>query len=387
MQHISIIANIRILLDTNILIHREAATIARDDIGRLFHWLDKLRYDKCVHPLSAEEIKKHSDPNVVRTFLIKLTSYNVLKSTAPDDTDISAIRMTDKTQNDSIDTSLVAELKAGRVDFLITEDRGIHRKAALLKIASSTFTIDSFLEKVSIENPELADYRVLSVRRTTFGNLNLADSFFDSFRSDYPGFDRWFSHKSDEPAYVCTTESGSIIAFLYIKREEPEENYADISPSFSKKRRLKIGTFKVISNGYKLGERFLKIIFDNALAQQVEEIYVTIFRNTSEQERLYNLLEDWGFIHHGSKTSSAGSEAVLVRSVTPHINSTDPRRSYPFIDATTKKYIVPIYPAYHTELLPDSILNTESSADFVENRPKSLLKNPVFIHSRGVHAG
>jgi hypothetical protein len=44
----------KVLLDTNILIHREAATVTRPDIGRLFFWLDKLSYQKCLHPASRE---------------------------------------------------------------------------------------------------------------------------------------------------------------------------------------------------------------------------------------------------------------------------------------------------------------------------------------------
>ena len=39
-------------------------------------------------------------------------------------------------------------------------------------------------------------------------------------------------------------------------------------------RRLKVGTFKVESTGFRLGERFVKIIFDNALQRNVDEIYV-----------------------------------------------------------------------------------------------------------------
>ena len=59
---------------------------------------------------------------------------------------------------------------------------------------------------------------------------------------------------------------------------------------FSPKKRLKIGTFKVISNGLRLGERFVKIIFDNALKNHVQEIYVTIYDKRSEQKRLIELL-------------------------------------------------------------------------------------------------
>jgi len=35
---------IKILLDTNIIIHREASTVINDDIGILFRWLDNLHH-------------------------------------------------------------------------------------------------------------------------------------------------------------------------------------------------------------------------------------------------------------------------------------------------------------------------------------------------------
>jgi len=376
----------RVLLDTNILIHREARTVVRTDIGTLFRWLDQLHYEKCIHPASLAEINKHSDPEVVRSLEIKLGSYAVLKTTAPDTQKIKEIRALDRTPNDEIDTSILSELVAGRVDAIITEDRGIHRKAARLGVVNSVFTIDAFLEKVTAENPALADYKVLSVRQIHFGNINLQDTFFDSFREDYPRFDEWFNKKSDEVAYVCTSEDGGIVAFLYVKREAENENYTDIVPGFAPALRLKIGTFKVISNGYKLGERFLKIIFDNASNFRVDEIYVTIFKKRPEQTRLIGLLEDWGFEHHGQKTSTAGSEEVYVRNFRPHYDSKDPRRSYPYIRESSRKFIVPIYPEYHTELLPDSILRTEDAADFEDNRPNRNAISKVYI-SRSIERG
>ncbi|GAH65130.1 unnamed protein product [marine sediment metagenome] len=45
----------RILLDTNIVIHREAATVVNEDIGILFKWLDNLHHIKCIHPMTVEE--------------------------------------------------------------------------------------------------------------------------------------------------------------------------------------------------------------------------------------------------------------------------------------------------------------------------------------------
>ena len=191
--------NKRALLDTNILIHREARTVIRDDIGTLFRWLDELKYEKLVHPDSVREVKKHADPTVVKTLDRKLQSYPALKTKAPDTAAISELRKDDKSENDEVDTSMLAEVAGDRVDVLITEDRGIHRKAAKIGLAGRVFTIDAFLEKVTAENPALADYKVLSVKKVVFGGVNLQDPFFDSFRGDYPDFDKWFNHKADEP--------------------------------------------------------------------------------------------------------------------------------------------------------------------------------------------
>jgi hypothetical protein len=230
------------------------------------------------------------------------------------------------------------------VDLLITEDRGVHTKAAILGIADRVFTIDAFLEKVSAENPDLVEYKVLAVKKTVFGKVDVAEEFFDSFRQDYgaAAFDRGFARKADETAYVCQ-EGQDLVAFLYLKVEGPDENYGDIDPRFTPSRRLKIGTFKVVMNGYKLGERFLKIIFDNALRQQVDEIYVTIFQHNADQERLIRLLQEFGFTERGQKKGQFGSELVLVRSMRPPtFNVAAPALTFPYVSVSTQCHIVPI---------------------------------------------
>src|ERR1035441_5028261 len=311
----------KVLLDTNVLIHREAATVVRRDIGKLFFWLDKLRCDKCVHPVSLEEIGKHDDPRVRSTFEAKLQSYYILKTTAPISAEVQLAGANDKTENDRNDTLLINELFANRVDLLISEDRGLHNKAVALGIGDRAFTIEAFLEKSIAENPALVDYKVLAVRQVVFGQVDVHSDFFDSFRADYGGeaFDIWFNRKADEPAYVCY-EGEDIVAFLYLKVEGPEEPYGDIEPGFKPKRRLKIGTFRVELNGYRLGERFLKIVFDNALLQKVDEVYVTIFPRTIEQQRLIKILEDFGFKVDGVKVHAYGEEVVYVRDMTPRFD-------------------------------------------------------------------
>ncbi len=367
------------LLDTNIVIHREASRILNVDIGVLFRWLDKGKYIKCVHPVTIKEIEKNSNQATVDTLGIKLESYEILKTVTPLRPEVIAVsEKIDVNENDKNDTILLNEVFSERIEFLITEDKKIHRKAELLGISDRVFKIDSFLEKVVSENPELVDYKVLAVTKKLFGEINLNDSFFDSFKEDYIGFDKWFLKKSDEIAYV-TINRGNILSFLFLKVEGKDENYSDLTPIFTPKRRLKIGTFKVISNGVRLGERFMKIIFDNAIQYKVDEIYVTIFDKRDEQKRLISLLEDWGFVLFGTKTTNNGNELVYVRDFSPSFNLDNPKLTFPYFSKNTNIFMIPIYPDYHTELLPDSILTTESPYDFVENEPHRNAISKVYI--------
>src|SRR5690606_21006166 len=97
----------------NILIHREASYITKGSIGNLFRWLDDLHYQKCIHPHSLEEIKKHADERVVATFQAKLSSYHTLKTLAPTSPTIESIRTKyDTTENDAIEPKLLKEVDA-----------------------------------------------------------------------------------------------------------------------------------------------------------------------------------------------------------------------------------------------------------------------------------
>ena len=319
----------KILLDTNIIIHREATKVVNQDIGVLFNWIDKLKYSKYIHPLTVEELNKNKDSKTVETMNIKIGSYNLIKNLAPTSEALEAVsKKIDVNVNDRNDTLLLNEVLCERVDILISEDKKIHTKAELLGIADKVFKIEQFLEKVISENPNLVDYKVLAVKKVDFAEVDLQNSFFDSFREDYNGFDKWFNQKADETAYVCYSNN-ELSAFLYIKVEDENENYADIVPNFPRKKRLKIGTLKVTSNGFKIGERFLKIIFDNALQYRVDEIYVTIFDKRPEQLRLIALLEEWGFVHFGDKNTPAGTEKVFVRNFerNQNINFESPQKS------------------------------------------------------------
>lgn len=365
------------LLDTNIIIHREANKIVSQDIGILYRWLDRGLYIKCIHSATIEEVKKNPCKETVDLFLVKLESYEIIDIPSPLQDEVKTVsRHFDTTENDKVDTILLNEIFVERVDILITEDKKIHRKAKELGIKDKVFTIDSFLEKTFAEHPELINYKVLNVQKLKFGKIDLNDTFFDTLKEDYLGFDKWFIRKYDEEAYITiNSNNGMLLSFLYLKVEDENENYSNINPQFSAKRRLKVGTFKVISNGFRLGERFVKIIFDNALKNQVQEIYVTIYNKRPEQRKLIELLEQWGFVLWGKK----GEELVYVRDFSPKFDINNLKCCFPYISKEKNVYIVPIYPEYHTELLPDSILNTESPEEFIEDFPHRNCINKVYV--------
>lgn len=138
-------------------------------------------------------------------------------------------------------------------------------KANLLGLNDRVFSINSFIELQTSKHPDLITYKAPSVKKELFGNVDVKNVFFNTFKSDYDGFEKWFSKKCDEEAYICQDNQNKTQGFLYLKVENEDEQYNDISPSFLPKKRLKVGTFKVEATGFRLGERFLKIIFDNAI--------------------------------------------------------------------------------------------------------------------------
>lgn len=378
----------KVLLDTNIIIHREANKIYNLDIGQLFNWLDKLKYSKYIHPLTVEELNRYKDPTTLQTMNIKIESYNMLKHPAPlGERIIQVSKSVDTLDNDINDTQILNEVFENRVDILISEDKKIHTKAKLIGVSERVFKIQSFLEKVTAENPELVNYKVLAVKKVDFAEVDIKDKFFDTFRDDYAEFDSWFNSKAEDPCYVCYSEN-NLTAFLFVKIENEDENYSNIIPVFAKKKRLKIGTLKVTGNGYKIGERFLKTIFDNANQYKVEEIYVTVFNKRPEQEQLIEMLEEWGFYHHGVKTTKNGTEQVYVRTFgkTLPVNIENPKLTFPFFSKETDKYIIKIEPVYHTELFPDSINTREDKAKYTENEPHRNRISKVYIsHSPDRH--
>ena len=192
-----------------------------------------------------------------------------------------------------------------------------------------------------------------------FKAIDLADPFFDSLKAAYPEFSMWYNKKEAawERAYVFYFEDGRVADFLYMKIET--EEVSDVVPVLPAKRRLKVGTFKILPRHTRRGERFMKKIMDRAMAEDVDEVYVTIFP-TPELEYLIQLFGKFGFHHKADKPHEDGSaEWVMVKDMRTMDGNV--LEDYPRMRMRGKrKWVLGIYPEWHTPLFPDSILKNES---------------------------
>ena len=220
----------------------------------------------------------------------------------------------------------------------------------------------------------------MDIKIEKFCDIDVKESFFNSLRESYENFDGWFKKKSvtDQEAYVYRNpENGLILDFLYLK-SETEALDKDFEPSLPVKKRLKIGTFKVTSRGTRSGEYFLKRALDQAIAENVEECYVTIFP-TDELKVLISRFEAFGFNCVAKKKHKDGRiENVYVRNM--RLVENDVLKQYPFVHSSgNKKWLLSIYPDYHTKLFPDSILKNEDPYDVLQDVSETNSIHKVYV--------
>lgn len=197
-----------------------------------------------------------------------------------------------------------------------------------------------------------------------FIDLRLEDTFFDSLRSSYDGFDEWFRKKANqgESAYVVVGDGNTISAMLYLKEELGRDT--NIKPALSG-RRLKIGTFKVSETHHtSVGKRLLAIALRRFAEGAFDYVYVTMF-DAENTQSLRQLLEDYGFEEGGTK----GKEKVLVKHRPQPSLTSDPSFDFPFINAKAgKDYLLAIMPDYHDRLFGDTDLRQQRHKPIQDHR-------------------
>lgn len=208
------------------------------------------------------------------------------------------------------------------------------------------------------------------VQLKKFSEIDLSDEFFDSLKLDYDGFETWFKNKQgkEEQAYVMILE-GKISGFMYLKDET--EAISLNNKELASLRRMKIGTFKLNTRGTILGDRFLAIALREAVKNNHERVYVTVFE---KHKKLIDKFEKFGFERVGTCPSG---ELFLGKRFNRNVKE-EPYLIFPQIHLSNPAYSLSIKPEYHTSLFPDSILHTEKN-HIIENLARTNTVRKTYL--------
>lgn len=382
----------RVLIDTNVFIYREDDHIVPQELSELFRILGKIKAEVLVHPDSIKEIERDNDETRKMNTLSKIRAYNLLNSPPYPKEDVGYLgRLPSSAKlNDRMDTNILYSVYKNAVDFLITEDRGIHKKASRVGIDERVFLIDEAINFFKNYLPEVGVTSPPAITEANVYDLDIDDPIFDTLKGEYgsESFKSWFEKVSREgrKCWVHYRRDESIGALLIYKLEDEP---LPTTPPFPKKLRLKIATMKVTYVGHKIGELFIKLSVDIALQNGVDEIYLTHF--TKREDHLVDLISQYGFEKVAVKDN--GEDVYLKKlrvEESANIGTIEPieisRKYYPSLydGLLVKKFIVPIKPQYHQRLFIDyprrqTLLN-EYDGEFIEEG--NTIKKAYLSHSR-----
>ncbi|MHB1459105.1 MAG: GNAT family N-acetyltransferase, partial [Armatimonadota bacterium] len=287
----------KILVDTNIIIPLEPSQASdllneRKEVLGLARILSENGNQMYIHPHIIYDIERDKDENrkALRRDLIK--KYPELPSVpsyqfTPEE--ISAIGDPERTSNDWVDNQLLIAVKAQAVDYLITEDQRIYKKAKALSIQNQILNINEAIETFAALYGTVTPKPPPAVRSIYAYDLDASDHIFDSFRLDYPGFDEWLSRCKHEhrQAWIIENHDSNLAAICMVNQEKNALNHLA-------GKKLKICSFKVSDQymGLKYGELILKTVFDYATKNDYEYLYITVL---PKYVSLINLISDFGF--------------------------------------------------------------------------------------------
>lgn len=343
----------QVLIDTNVFIHREDDEVVPKPLRKLEKTLKEGNHTITIHPESVAEIRNDENKERRRKAESRIETYVQLSyppTPQGDDSEFREVIEKADSTNERVDNMLIYAVFANAVDILITEDRGIHKKALELGIQDRVFTIQNGRDFFAADGPSIRG--PAAIERTTLGELDLDDPIFDSLKEEYDAFVEWARSIPERPAWVNYCGDERIGALLVLKPDEVEN--IGYSPSLGRERRLKISTLKVAPErwGSKVGELLLSIAIREAISSEVDKLYLTHY--IKDEDYLVELIESFGFEHASDREDG---EAIFLKRLTPRADSGfDPvqiaRRFYPsFYDGEdVSKFLVPIQPRYHKKL-------------------------------------
>ena len=184
----------RILVDTNILIHLEDNKIIDQEFSEFYKLAISNQCKIVYHPDAIpEDIKRDKDDTRKEILLSKLRKYEALEQPALPTPEFLKENNSRK-PNDICDNQQLYQLYKGYVDYFVTEDKGIHKKANKLGLQNNTLDCLQAL-KLLTDNYTIVipSHPILSHHSIRELEAEFKTDFFDGLRQDYGNdiFDEW----------------------------------------------------------------------------------------------------------------------------------------------------------------------------------------------------
>ena len=354
----------KVLIDTNVFIALEESGRVMDDIhADMLRLCRELHFDLYCHPAQVLDLERDSHDERKEIQVSRLRSYPKLEAPPePSPFDLMNLGWKESCVNDRIDNLLLFALNRNAISYLITEDRGMHKKARRSGLGSRVFTAEDFLSYLFNEKNQKReiDTNCVKIKTVNLYSVPIEQEFFDSLRDGYGGaaFDKWYGDKAaaGRKAWIVGDEK-KLDALCMYKAEDENEKVTDAGERLPG-RVLKLCTFKVARIGFKLGERLLFVAFTYAIDNRFDFVYIQV--NEYKQQDLVALLEDFGFVKLGPyKKDYTYVKDMRKGTIRAEWNEEQRLeydiRHYPhFIDGIeVKKFLVPIQPTFHDRLFPD----------------------------------
>jgi len=387
---------LRIILDTNIFIPLEDAnTSLTKDLAKL-NRLASSRHELLIHPASKEDISRDKDEQRKASMMLKISKYNSLESPPKfHDDEEEQIFGRPKKVNDSIDNLILLAILKNCVHLLISEDIGVLKKAKSNNLENRVLNIKEACNLLSQDHERLSS-ELVKIRDVPCHTLDINHEIFNSLRDGYPDFNDWYAGISQEGRKVWVCGSLKDIQAICIYKEETNEVVTQ-NRDVLVGRALKLCTFKVSKNGYKLGELLIKQAFDYADLNNINWLYLTLDESETHLYFLKELIIDFGFKHFGIDTK--GRDSVFVKEFLQG-NSISPQelklpsldfliKYYPAINANNvNSYLVPVQPQFHNRLFPDICIQPSLFQDDEESVGNAIKQAYICkAQTRGISPG
>lgn len=350
-----------ILIDTNIFIYFEDYKIVDESFTKFYNLCSNFDHKLFVHPYSIKDIKNDKNEERRKISLSKIEKYPLVENPPiPSHDDLVQLNLKENNGHDMVDNVMLYALYKNVVNLLITEDIGIIKKSRQLGIDHRVMYVQQALHSFNKLHLQY-EVKYPEMTKKYLYQLNKNDEIFNSLRIDYKEFDEWFDMVSREhrQCWIHGYPNDDKLGGILIYKDEFNEVITNCNKGLRGKI-LKISTFKIAEHmqGLKLGELFIKTIFDYAFKNKYEYIYLTT--KDDKQPYLINLIEDFGFSYYGICTK--GRDKVYVKSIpfsqapNTNLNTIEFHKQYaPFLKCTVdvKKFMIPIQPHYHNVLFPE----------------------------------